>query len=130
MGPPPVCTGNAENAGRAESTCRKRASPQDRKALRNYASQYVPTVGGKIANIIDDTKRTTKSAASSKESFGGTVLDQYGRSIAQKIPGLSFTNEPYVTVKGERITQDNFGEWALEFANQFSNPPLPCPNVV
>lgn len=92
------------------------------KALRNYASQYVPTVGGKIANIIDDTKRTTKSAASSKESLGGTVLDQYGRSIAQKIPGLSFTNEPYVTVKGERITQDNFGEWALEFANQFILP--------
>lgn len=94
-------------------------------ALQSYGSQYLPTLGGKIAQFADPTRRSTKSDATSP--IGGT-LDYYGRSLAKKVPGLEATLEPDVdvwgreTTKGNPLTADGFFDWALDFANKFILP--------
>ena len=94
-------------------------------SLQSYGSQYLPTLGGKIAQFADPTRRSTKSDATSP--IGGT-LDYYGRSLAKKVPGLEATLEPDVdvwgreTTKGNPLTADGFFDWALDFANKFILP--------
>ena len=88
-------------------------------AAQNYGSQYLPTLGGKIAQFLDPTQRTTKSDATSP--VGGN-LDYYGRSLLKKVPGLESTLQPDVNVWGQTNTKDSFGDWALDFANKFILP--------
>ena len=88
-------------------------------AAQNYGSQYLPTLGGKIAQFLDPTQRTTKSDATSP--VGGN-LDYYGRSLLKKVPGLEATLQPDVNVWGQTNTKDSFGDWALDFANKFILP--------
>ena len=54
-------------------------------SVENYASQYLPTVGGKIADFVDPVKRT--SAGSATSWLKG--YDSYFRGLVRKIPGLS-----------------------------------------
>ena len=88
-------------------------------AAQNYGSQYLPTLGGKIAQFLDPTQRTTKSDATSP--VGGN-LDYYGRSLLKKVPGLEATLQPDVNVWGQTNTKDSFVDWALDFANKFILP--------
>ena len=88
-------------------------------AAQNYGSQYLPTLGGKVAQFIDPTQRTTKSDATSP--IGGN-MDYYVRSLAKKVPGLEATLQPDVDVWGRTTQKDSFGEWALDFANKFILP--------
>ena len=88
-------------------------------AAQNYGSQYLPTLGGKVAQFIDPTVRSTKSDATSP--VGGN-LDYYARSLAKKVPGLEATLQPDVDVWGRTNTKDSFTDWALDFANKFILP--------
>jgi hypothetical protein len=88
-------------------------------AAQNYGSQYLPTLGGKIAQFFDPTRRTTKSDATSP--IGGN-MDYYMRSLAKKVPGLEATLQPDVDIWGRTDTKDSFGDWALDFANKFILP--------
>ena len=88
-------------------------------AAQNYGSQYLPTLGGKIAQFADPTLRSTKSSATSP--VGGN-MDYYARSLAKKVPGLEATLQPDVNVWGQTTTKDTFGEWAWDFANKFILP--------
>ena len=88
-------------------------------AAENYGSQYLPTLGSKIAQFLDPTRRTTKSDATSK--VGGN-MDYYLRSLAKKVPGVEATLQPDVDVWGRTDTKDSFGDWALDFANKFILP--------
>lgn len=88
-------------------------------AAQNYGSQYLPTLGGKIAQFLDPTRRTTKSDATSP--IGGN-MDYYVRSLAKKVPGLEATLQPDVDIWGRTDTKDSFGDWALDFANKFILP--------
>jgi hypothetical protein len=88
-------------------------------AAQNYGSQYLPTLGGKIAQFADPTLRSTKSSATSP--IGGN-MDYYARSLAKKVPGLEATLQPDVNVWGQTTTKDTFSEWALDFANKFILP--------
>ena len=88
-------------------------------AAQNYGSQYIPTLGGKIAQFLDPTRRTTKSDATSP--IGGN-MDYYLRSLAKKVPGVEATLQPDVDVWGRTDTKDSFGEWALDFFNKFILP--------
>lgn len=88
-------------------------------AAQNYGSQYLPTLGGKIAQFIDPTRRTTKSDATS--AVGGN-MDYYLRSLAKKVPGLEATLQPDVDVWGRTDVKDSFSEWAWDFANKFILP--------
>lgn len=88
-------------------------------AAQNYGSQYLPTLGGKIAQFADPTLRSTKSSATSP--IGGN-MDYYARSLAKKIPGLEATLEPDVNVWGQTTKKGTFSEWAWDFANKFILP--------
>jgi hypothetical protein len=88
-------------------------------AAQNYGSQYLPTLGGKVAQFIDPTQRTTKSSATSP--VGGN-MDYYWRSIVKKVPGAEATLQPDVNIWGQTTTKDSFGDWALDFANKFILP--------
>ena len=72
-------------------------------AAVNYATQGIPTVLGKVARSVDDTRRTTYT---DKTGFAGT-LDKTWRGVMNRMPGLSQTNEPYVDQWGR--TQENAG---------------------
>ncbi len=88
-------------------------------AAQNYGSQYLPTLGGKVAQFLDPTRRTTKSDATSP--VGGN-LDYYWRSLVKKVPGAEATLQPDVDIWGRTDTKDSFGDWALDFANKFILP--------
>lgn len=88
-------------------------------AAQNYGSQYLPTLGGKIAQFLDPIRRTTKSDATS--AVGGN-MDYYARSLAKKIPGLEATLQPDVDVWGRTDVKDSFSDWAWDFANKFILP--------
>lgn len=88
-------------------------------AAQNYGSQYLPTLGGKIAQFLDPTRRTTKSDITSPV---GSNMDYYARSLAKKVPGLESTLQPDVDVWGRTDTKDSFSEWAWDFANKFILP--------
>ena len=88
-------------------------------ALQNYGSQYLPTLGGKIAQFADPTLRSTKSSAASP--LGGNA-DYYLRSLAKKVPGATTALQPDVDIWGRTTTKDSFGDWALDFANKFILP--------
>ena len=88
-------------------------------AAQNYGSQFLPTLGGKIAQFLDPTRRTTKSDITSPI---GSNMDYYARSLAKKVPGLESTLQPDVDVWGRTDTKDSFGDWALDFANKFILP--------
>lgn len=88
-------------------------------AAQNYGSQYLPTIGGKVAQFIDPTRRTTKSSATSP--VGGN-MDYYWRSLVKKVPGAEATLQPDVDIWGRTDTKDSFGDWALDFANKFILP--------
>jgi hypothetical protein len=88
-------------------------------AAENYGSQYLPTLGGKVAQLVDPTRRTTKSDATSP--IGGN-LDYYVRSLAKKVPGLEATLQPDVDIWGRTDTKDSLGEWLLDVANKLILP--------
>lgn len=70
-----------------------------------YLSQGIPTIGGQIARSIDKTRRDTYTGLPSG-GFGDTVMRQVKKDL-NKIPGLSFLNQPYVNAYGE--TEENVG---------------------
>jgi hypothetical protein len=86
---------------------------------QNYVSQYLPTLGSKVAQFLDPTRRTAKSSSASP--LGGS-MDYYVRSLMKKVPGVASTLQPDVDVWGRTDTKDSFGDWALDFANKFILP--------
>lgn len=71
----------------------------------NYASQYVPTIFGAAARTIDDTRRTTYP--------NNGTLDKTIKTVANKIPLLSKTNQPYVNKEGEEQKNEDLGLGAV-----------------
>lgn len=66
-----------------------------------YASQVVPTLLGQVARTIDPYRRSTRTNASSYNYPITATLEKAEKKIANKIPGLSMTNEKYLDVWGE-----------------------------
>jgi hypothetical protein len=64
----------------------------------NYIGQAVPTVLGQVARSVGDTRRSTYTG---KEGIMDTLMRNV-KKTANKIPGLSMTNEPYVDAWGEQ----------------------------
>ena len=73
--------------------------------LSNYVSQFVPTIFGATARTIDDTRRTTYPNE-------GTI-DKTTKTIANKIPFLSKTNQPYINKEGQEQKNEDLGMGAL-----------------
>lgn len=95
------------------------------EALGSYASQFVPTIGGKLSQMTGEYYRNTLGDAT---SVLGPEPDTWLRKQAKKIPGLANTLEPTTSLFGEKKQRpvlfdgDSFGLWLLDFANSFVLP--------
>jgi hypothetical protein len=69
--------------------------------LTNYASQYVPAVVGAAARTLDPYRRMTYSDANSEVP---SDIQYWLNKMQNRIPGLSFFNQPWVNVWGETDT--------------------------
>lgn len=87
---------------------------------KSYASQFIPSLGGKIANIADDTKRTQKGFKNS--AVGDATWDSYLRGLERKVPGLENTLEESVDSLGRTKKKTGFTDWLLSVANNLVLP--------
>lgn len=83
--------------------------------LTSYATQGIPTIGGKIANVIDD-KRRTKYIDPSK---GSVTLQTMWDTFSKKVPFLSMTRAEYIDAWGREQYTGNVIE---RFFAQFVSP--------
>ena len=86
-------------------------------ALTSYISQGVPTVGGKVANLLDDTARKAYVPINAGEVSGD--LQYFGQSLLRKVPGGRNTLQPNVDVWGQEISN---GSLAERLAESFVSP--------
>lgn len=70
---------------------------------QSYLLQYVPTVFGQTARLVDKTKRSTKASKQSPWKFG----EEIGKQALNKIPGGSFLLEPQTDLYGNNIESTN-----------------------
>ena len=81
-------------------------------ALTGYLSQGIPTSSGQLARTIDPTRRSTDTYL---EGWTGE-FERTGRKMMNKIPLLSFFNEPYINARGETERNSPFeGNGPLPF---------------
>lgn len=71
--------------------------------VKNYVSQFIPTVSGQFARLFDEKKRTRYADADSKFSFGQELY----RELAYKIPGLRNTLPEYTDFTGKTKKEIN-----------------------
>lgn len=86
--------------------------------LTGYATQAIPTFSGQFARTIDNTRR---SSYTDKEGVAGAI-DRQLKKTMNKIPGLSFLNEPYVDTYGRQQQNSPFGNPIANFAYQALSP--------
>lgn len=80
-------------------------------ASQSYITSLVPTLSSQIAQVTDDTKRSTKVAANSGWDFG----EETWNKIKYKIPGLRQTLEASTDIWGNEVKQaDNVLTRAFE----------------
>lgn len=84
--------------------------------LGNYAGQFIPTPVGALARTIDDTRRSTYTDKDSPVPVG---LQKFAQQQANKIPGLSQKNVPYLDVWGR---EDGGGNMLLRALENFVSP--------
>lgn len=71
-------------------------------ALINYLSQGIPTVGGKIANVLDDKVRKAFVPGSAGEVAGDLLYA--GQNALRKVPGGRNALQPMVDVWGNEVS--------------------------
>lgn len=69
----------------------------------SYLLQSLPTLGSNIGRTIDGTQRRTYV---DKNSWMPEPLQEFGQQVAGKVPGLTFTRQPYINEWGQE-KQDN-----------------------
>ena len=80
-------------------------------AGQSYITQFVPTLSSQVAQVLDDTKRSTKASADSGFKFGEETINK----LMYKIPGLRSTLEPTTDIWGDEVKQsENFLARAFE----------------
>ena len=87
-------------------------------ALTSYATQAIPTFSGQLARTIDNTRRSTYT---DKEGAAGAI-DRQIKKTMNKLPVLSFLNEPYVDTYGRQQQNSPFGNPIANFAYQTLSP--------
>ena len=83
----------------------------------SYLSQGVPTIGGKVANVLDDTVRKAYVSKDTGEVAGD--VDYFWQSLMRKAPGARSALQPSVDVWGQEISNGNLGE---RLAESFISP--------
>lgn len=72
----------------------------------DYVTQAVPTVGGQLARVLDDTRRESYVESGAQLSD----LQYAGQQILGKLPGLESTKKEYVNQWGETVSNGNVAE--------------------
>lgn len=88
-------------------------------AITGYATQAIPTVAGQIARTIDNTRRSTYS---DKDSEVARAVDKQVQKLENKIPGLTYTNNPYVDTWGREQQNAPSDNMLFNAAYQFLSP--------
>lgn len=78
----------------------------------SYISQGVPTIGGKAANILDDTVR--KAYVPSDAGEVSSDIQYFWQSLMRKVPGGRNTLQPSVDVWGQEISNGSTAERLAE----------------
>ncbi|MCK9327921.1 MAG: hypothetical protein M0P69_20670, partial [Bacteroidales bacterium] len=87
-------------------------------AVMSYAGQFLPTMGGQVARVVDPIRRSTY-AATDTSVLGGKRVEQFFRKAGNKIPGVSTKNEPYIDVWGRTQNRnESDGSGVLNFAGR------------
>jgi len=84
-------------------------------SVSNLATQFFPTIGSKISDTIDPTRRSTKTTSPL------TGLESTAKSIMYKTP-LRFLLQPSVDLWGRTNTQKGFGAGAVRGLDNMLNP--------
>lgn len=69
--------------------------------LQNYVTQFAPTLMSQVAQVTDDTKRSTTVAGDSD----ARMIEQTINKLKYKIPGLRQTLEPTIDIWGNEVKQ-------------------------
>ncbi|MEY8282044.1 hypothetical protein AAK917_12410 [Oscillospiraceae bacterium 52-8] len=85
-------------------------------AITSYFTQAVPTLGGQVARTIDGTRRSTYTP---KNGVLPKAVASQGKQIAAKVPGLTFSLQPYVDKWGRTQNSGNIATRAIQ---NFASP--------
>ncbi len=78
----------------------------------SYLLQSLPTLGSNIGRTIDGTQRRTYV---DKNSWMPEPLQEFGQQVAGKVPGLTYTRQPYINEWGQENKESNV--FSLIFQN-------------
>lgn len=78
------------------------------RAASGYLGQYVPTIGGKIASLADDTVR--RSYVETGTGQVASDVDYFLQGVEKKIPGARNTLQPKIDLWGEEVSNGKLPE--------------------
>lgn len=85
----------------------------------NYLTQAIPTILGQAARVADPTRRSTDTVIDNPFVAG---IEKQGRKLMNKIPVLSYLNEPYVNARGEEELNSPSANPLVSIPYQFLSP--------
>lgn len=78
----------------------------------DYLGQFVPTLGGRISSVLDDTVRSSYSESGAGQLESDT--DYFLQSILRKIPGAREQMQPSIDLWGNEVSNGSVPERLLE----------------
>lgn len=78
------------------------------KAASSYAGQYIPTIGGKVAAVFDDTVR--KSYVEKGSGQVASDVNYFLQGAAKKVPGARNQLQPMVDMWGNEVSNGSAPE--------------------
>lgn len=78
------------------------------KAISNYAGQYIPTIGSKVASVFDDTVR--KSYVEKGSGQVASDVNYFLQGAAKKVPGARNQLQPMVDMWGNEVSNGSAPE--------------------
>ena len=78
------------------------------KAASNYAGQYIPTIGSKVASVFDDTVR--KSYVEKGSGQVASDVNYFLQGAAKKVPGARNQLQPMVDMWGNEVSNGSAPE--------------------
>jgi len=82
------------------------------RTLTSYLSQAVPTIGGKVASVLDDTVR--KAFTQSGQSEVVNDAEYFRQRIMKKIPGARNQLQPMVDLWGNEKSNGDIGQRLIQ----------------
>lgn len=78
------------------------------KAISSYAGQYIPTIGSKVASVLDDTVR--KSYVEKGTGQVASDVNYFLQGAAKKVPGVRNQLQPMVDMWGNEVSNGSAPE--------------------